>query len=261
MQIVTLSKDRQADAILGGEFDSGRLCFKTKNDALAFANNSAKRGRRAALEWGMSFTQDYLDGVIDIHVDISTGSDTRIFKLIGGVTPFVDPEFERADHQKVFVADKQRCFTPKGKADDSGMLFVGQFASKSDHIIPAIVRLASPQEVENAWMDVLAVFGDCDFKISSIHPDREIDALRVFPPQGNSGVTHGLVEGVSGIADDAHCLGSQDRRRPERIPKKDDFFRGFSIVLANDFILALGDKVFASQFKINKIFPSSRDCC
>lgn len=253
---------RQAGAELGSPYcqQAGGLRFESKDDALAFANDIAERGRSIATEWGVSFAQDYFNGVINIHLEVSAGADTRIFKFIGGSTPFIDKNFDRPNDIKIFVGDEISHVASQRKLNNAGVFICGEFTGDADYIVPTVVRLARPDEIQNVSIDLLASVLDCDLEIGGVPPHREIDTFGIFPPGSESRVANGLVKRVAGIRNYAHGPSPKDGGRSLRESQGDDLFAGLWIISSNDFVLAYGDERFASRFKIDKVFPSRFDC-
>lgn len=241
--------------------NAGGFCFNTKNDAIRFANEIAQSGRRRASKGGLSFAKDYADGVVNIHIEMTSGTDSRIFKLVSDVVPLIYPEDARSLDIKIFVADKCGVTTTKRKANHSDMLVVGDPAPLSDYVIPAVIGFGGSNKIQQIGINPLASAYDRFLKVCSILSDREVDFFSVFAPELDGGVTNCLIKSMPSPGQNGSRFSPEVGRWPAIEAEQDNLFAGLVVALSDDLIVAGFAKGCASGFEVSQIFPSFCDSC
>ena len=250
--------ERQAGVRLGGRCnDTLGLRFQTKNDALRFANDVAERGRRWAVERGLSFAKDHLNGVVDIHAKVTTRANSRVLKFIFKAAPLVYPKSNWPTDKKVFITDQHSVLSPKGKPKYARVFVADNLTGQTNNFIAPVIRLACSYKIDDIGADMLTSTFDCIFKVVGILAERKVHALSIFAPDCDRRVTDSLVKGVSSVRKDTGGFCPQNRCGALREAETDDLVAGMVVVVADDFIVAGAREGVAEALERVQIFPSS----
>lgn len=237
--------------------NASRLRFETGDDALRHAQKIAEHGRCWAIERGQSFSHDYLNGLINIHLEVSAGGNSRVFKFIPQSVPFVNPQRGGAEDVQAFIGREDPAIRIQTKAKNTNVLIrTGNFKKCPQQVISTIIWPCGPYEINDFRMNITTAIFDTLFEITGIFADGIMDTPCIFSTKFDGGIADRLIESVSSIVQEVGCEDSEASWDSLRKPQLDDFFAGLVVAMSDDFIIAGAKKGGAGPLKLRKVFPS-----
>lgn len=242
-----------------GAQNASRLRFETQHDAFNFARQSVEEGQRFMARNGFSCSNYYLEGNCEIHLHVTSLSDSSKLKLVSHIVPFVDTNGKRASTVEPFALKNGSCILHGYVKDALVFIGGGHSAECPKQVISAKIWLEPSQKIDEIGVNISTSPFDLILKILWFLPKWKMNARYVASAQKSRPVTECLVKRVTKVGNDSRGQGANFSRHPLPQTKIDDLFAGLRIVLSDNLVSAALDKSVASLFKIDEAFFSALD--
>lgn len=245
------------------EKNTASLSFDTQNDALNFADQLFKDSNRWLSSKDWCITDDYLNGHNNIHLHMSSLTDSCKFQLVFSVIPFIDANRGRAldKHATSSLSPAQNETIVFAKKRQDFLVFVGPRHSTQfiKDVVPSIMRIQCLNEFDDCLIDITAAVSECASKIVNTLSEREIHSLTIRSSECYSAIANCLIEGISKVVDDVVRENPNLGWNPVFETETNDLLSGLKIGVVKDIIVTQLDESIVSRFKIDKAFFSAVD--
>jgi hypothetical protein len=189
--------------------NAGSLRFDTQNNAINYANEVVERLHNWAVAQGVRMPcEDYLEAQCEILLDVqfTCGREPRDFKLVMQIVPLVDDNLQRPS--RLNNGFREGSGILESGPDYCSVRRAGQVAHRPQNAVavPSIVWLKKEAIVDEVGINVVeALTFYYPFEVFRVFPEREIDSVCVFAPEGNGRLAKTLIKCGSQILHDVGC--------------------------------------------------------
>lgn len=230
----------------------GRLCFQSTNDALYFARRFAENGLRQSIKGGLSLSEAYAKGDVEVLLEVTTLADSQKFNLV--LRSYPASGFDRDPTRylgRVPVLDGD--FISGAHADDA-LVFIRTRQSEDgvEARVPHFAHIQRLNECHQIGMDISAPPFDFAFEVMDGFPNWKVDAsFRVLEPAMKRAVADRLIQCVLKVVNDAVSSESDRGRYWLSQTQTDDFFAALVIDFFDELVSVRIDDRLAQDFKIS----------
>lgn len=191
----------------GGE-DTGRLCFRSQDDALNFARDSVQRGNDWLARQSISPLENYTKGRVHLILNVRSVPKAHEFDLVFRCVPLAVSEFARPINGTEVNAE--RLIDDRMSYWDNHAMRVGvpYTVQAPQQVIPSLVWLEPSQKrVDFRWIAAQSITLKFTDNANGIAGEGEAGIFRKSSFQGNSTAVNGMIKSVSqvtgGVLDDS----------------------------------------------------------
>jgi hypothetical protein len=234
------------------------LRFYTANDGRDFARECVEDSNRWLAAHNVSRANDYFHGKTDLHIHIATRPHSCKLHLVSRLVHF-EGDFDRSfGVQSVGVHNEVR----NAKADGEYALvfdWTGQMVKSPQNVVAAIVGLEAFDEVNQSWVDFLAIPIDRVLKIFNALPEWEMRFRDICRAKQQGAVAYGLIKCMAKVGN--YSVAEQPSQIGDRATEfdLDDLFPGLFIHCREIGAFASLNEALANRVQLGDVFYSAID--